>query len=202
MAHNCCVASLLFPRLAPSWPMMRPPTNKPETWHVPVRLEDVPDAGLHLDLDADAEVRARLAAVAGVLDVPRLRTSVDLSRHGAGLRASGRVTATIGQTCVVTLEPMENTVDEMFDVLFVPQSAAAGDGIEQSVPHPDDVDDTRETLVDGTADVGAVATEFFLLGIDRYPRKPGAVFAPPAQERSAESPFAILSKLKNSADEP
>ena len=30
-------------------------------------------------------------------------------------------------------------------------------------------------------DLGAVATEFLLLGIDPYPRKPGAVFeAPPA----------------------
>jgi uncharacterized metal-binding protein YceD (DUF177 family) len=181
--------------------MMRPHTDKPEAWHVPVRLENVPETGLHLDLDADAEVRASLADVAGVLDVSQLHASVDLSRHGAGLRASGRVTATIGQTCVVTLEPMQNTVDEMFDVLFLPQSVAAGDGVEQAVRDPDDVDDTRETLVDGAADVGAVATEFFLLGVDRYPRKPGAVFAAPAEERSAESPFAVLAKLKNSGEE-
>jgi uncharacterized metal-binding protein YceD (DUF177 family) len=182
--------------------MMRPHLNKAETWHVPVRLENVPDTGLHLDLDADPEVRARLAALAGVLEAVRLNLSVDVKRHGAGLRASGRVTATIGQTCVVTLEPMENTVDEIFDVLFLPQSVAAGDGVEHIAPDPDDVDDTRETLVDGTADVGAVAAEFFLMGIDRYPRKPGAVFAPPAEERRADSPFAVLAKLKNSDDEP
>ena len=56
----------------------------------------------------------------------------------------------------------------------------------------------REPLVDGTADVGAVATQFFLLGIDPYPRKPGAVFSGPAEDRAADSPFASLARLKGS----
>ena len=45
-------------------------------------------------------------------------------------------------------------------------------------------------------DLGAVATEFLLLGIDPYPRKPGAVFdAPPAGD-PASHPFAALAALK------
>ena len=173
--------------------------NKPEGWHVPVHLENVPDTGLHLDLDADEEVRARLAAVAGVRSVSRLHASVALTRHGDGLRAAGRVTATIGQTCVVTLEPLENYVDEPFDVLFVPNEAVA-DASAIPMPAVEEVDDTRETLVDGAADLGAVAAEFFLLGIDRYPRKPGAVFALPVEDRAADSPFAVLAKLKPAGD--
>jgi uncharacterized metal-binding protein YceD (DUF177 family) len=171
--------------------------NQPEGWHVPVRLENVPDTGLHLDLDADEAVRGRLAAIAGVQSVPRLHASVVLTRHGGGLRAAGRVTATVGQTCVVTLEPVETNVDEPFDVLFVPAGAAA-DAIP--VPAGEECDDTREALVDGTADIGAVAAEFFLLGIDRYPRKPGAVFAPSVEERSGDSPFAVLAKFKPAGD--
>jgi hypothetical protein len=99
----------------------------------------------------------------------------------------------VGQTCVVTLEPLENTVDEPFDVLFVPNEAGASAVL---VPATEAVDDTRETLVDGTADIGAVAAEFFLLGIDRYPRKRGVVFARPAEDRTGASPFAVLAKLK------
>ncbi len=173
--------------------------NKPEGWHVPVHLENVPDTGLQMDLDADEEVRARLAAVAGVQSVLRLHASVALTRHGQALRAAGRVTATVGQTCIVTLEPLENDIDEPFDVLFVPNEAVA-DAPAVPVPTDEEVDDTRETLVDGTADIGAVATEFFLLGIDRYPRKPGAVFAPPAEDRSGDSPFSVLAKLKPTGD--
>jgi uncharacterized metal-binding protein YceD (DUF177 family) len=168
---------------------------KPEGWHVPVHLENVPDTGLQLDLEAEGEVRARLAAVAGVQSVSRLHASVALTRHGGGLRAAGRVTATVGQTCVVTLESLENKVDEAFDVLFVANEAATD---ASAIPVP--ADDTRETLIDGTADIGAVAAEFFLLGIDRYPRKPGAVFALPVEERTGDSPFAVLAKLKPAGD--
>jgi hypothetical protein len=173
--------------------------NKPEGWRVPVHLENIPESGMHLELDADDEVRSRLAAIAGLLGVTRLHASVDLTRHGEGLRASGRVGAKIGQTCVVSLEPLENTVDEAFDVLFLPPELIVD---PSAVPGPlvEEVDDTRETLVDGIADIGAVAAEFFLLGIDRHPRKPGAVFAPPVEDRAADSPFAVLAGLKPSAD--
>jgi hypothetical protein len=173
--------------------------NKPQGWHVPVHRENVPDTGLQLDLDADEEVRARLGAIAGVQSVSRLHASVALTRHGGGLRAAGRVTATVGQTCVVTLESLENKVDEAFDVLFVANEAAT-DASAIPVPAAEEVDDTRETLIDGTADIGAVAAEFFLLGVDRYPRKPGAAFAPPVEDGTGNSPFAVLAKLKPASD--
>jgi uncharacterized metal-binding protein YceD (DUF177 family) len=137
--------------------------KRPEGWHVPVRREDVPDTGLHLNLEADEEVRARLAALAGVPSALQLSVVADVTRHGEGLRMAGRVTARVTQTCVVTLEPIENTVDEAFDVLFLPPDVA---GVAPTGPTPEEVDDTREALVNGAADLGAVATEFFLLGID------------------------------------
>jgi uncharacterized metal-binding protein YceD (DUF177 family) len=173
--------------------------NKPEGWRVPVHLESIPDSGTHLELDADDEVRSKLAAAAGLLGVTRLHASVDLTRRGEVLRASGQVRATIGQTCVVSLEPLENTVDEAFDVLFLPPELVV-DPSAVTGPVVEAVDDTRETLVDGIADIGAVAAEFFLLGIDPYPRKPGAVFAAPVEDRAADSPFAVLAKLKPPAD--
>ena len=50
--------------------------------------------------------------------------------------------------------------------------------------------------IDGTVDLGALATEFLLLGIDPYPRKPGAVFEPPSTGDPGESPFAALAGLR------
>jgi uncharacterized metal-binding protein YceD (DUF177 family) len=167
--------------------------KRPEGWHVPVRREDVPDTGLHLNLEADEDVRARLAVLAGVPSVQQLGVNADVTRHGEGLRMAGRVTARVTQTCVVTLEPIENTVDEAFDVLFLPPDVA---GVAPTGPTPEEVDDTREALVNGAADLGAVATEFLLLGIDPYPRKPGAMFAGPPEDRGADSPFAVLKRLK------
>jgi uncharacterized metal-binding protein YceD (DUF177 family) len=144
---------------------------------------------------ADAEVRAGLAALAGVRDIPRLGAAIDLAHQGGGLRATGRVFATIGQDCVVTLDPLENDLDEAIDVVFAPPAAdaAAQDGQDGDATG----DGPPEALVDGTADLGPVLADLLVLGIDRYPRKPGAVFAPPTEAGAGDSPFAVLAKLKN-----
>jgi len=168
--------------------------SKPaQPWHVPVRLEDVPETGLHLDLVADADVRAGVAALAEVRDMPRLEAAVDLARQGNGLRVTGRVFATVGQTCVVTLETLENFVDEPIDVIFAP--SLTGEMADHNAAF--EIDDPPEVLSDGVADLGAIAIEFLLLGIDRYPRKPGAQFAAPVEENAGASPFAVLAKLKD-----
>ncbi|MND03201.1 hypothetical protein D3C83_229160 [compost metagenome] len=49
----------------------------------------------------------------------------------------------------------------------------------------------------GTVDLGALAAEFLVLGIDPYPRKPGASFeAPATADDPAAHPFATLAALK------
>ncbi len=168
----------------------------PPPWRVPVTLEDVPETGQHVDLVADAAVRAAVASVAGLRDLLRLQASFDVTRRGAdGLRVAGSVSATVGQNCVVTLEPLVNEIDEMVDVTFVPRPAAEGSD-EETKPEPRDVKwDDPEPLVGGTVDLGALATEFLILGLDPYPRKPGAVFEPPKEEVPDPGPFAALAKL-------
>jgi hypothetical protein len=123
-----------------------------------------------------------------------------VSRHGTeGLRVVGRVCATVGQVCVVTLDPIENEVEEMVDLVFVPGAAAAADaagraGIAEAA------EDAPEPLLGDTVDLGAIATEFLILGIDLYPRKPDAVFQAPLVEDSAEHPFAALAALRRGPD--
>ena len=54
--------------------------------------------------------------------------------------------------------------------------------------------DTPEPLAEGYVDLGVIATEYFLLGIDPYPRKEGAVFEATAPKDPAENPFAALAR--------
>jgi hypothetical protein len=55
-------------------------------------------------------------------------------------------------------------------------------------------------MVQGAVDLGALATEFLLLGIDPYPRKPGVAFAPPADTPGPSGhPFEALAALKKSS---
>jgi uncharacterized metal-binding protein YceD (DUF177 family) len=117
------------------------------------------------------------------------------------------VSATVGQTCVVTLEPVTNDVDEEIDLVFMPKPIP--DRLVEKLQAEDDLSveaDAKgidwnkawkepEPLVNGRVDLGALAAEFLVLGLDPYPRKPDAVFEPP-QVAKEESPFAALANLK------
>jgi hypothetical protein len=164
-------------------------------WHFPVAVEEIGETGQHFDLVADAAVRAAVARVAGLRDLPRLEANFDVTRRGRGLRVAGHVSATVGQNCVVTLEPLANEVEEAVDLVFVPQRIPARrDGETETEPHDVNWADP-EPLIGGVVDLGALATEFLILGLDPYPRKPGAVFEPPQDRKPDGGPFAALAKL-------
>jgi uncharacterized metal-binding protein YceD (DUF177 family) len=169
-------------------------------WRVTVAVEDVPEDGRRFDLVADTDTRAAIARLAGLRDLPRLQANFDVIRAGAGgLRVAGRVCATVGQTCVVTLEPLANEIVEDIDLVFMPQ--AGSETGDENVQLRDRDLDEAEPLSGGSVDLGALATEFLILGIDPYPRKAGAVFQPPMESAQEEGPFAALASLKKGSDE-
>ncbi len=168
-------------------------------WHVPVAAEEVPETGQHFDLAADAAVRAAVAKVAGLRELPRFEASFDVTRRGGGLHVVGSISATVGQNCVVTLEPLANELDETIDLIFEPPQRLAASAENEGQQHDVTWDDA-EPLVGGIVDLGALATEFLLLGLDPYPRKPGAVFEQPQHADRDEGPFAALGRLAKRQD--
>jgi uncharacterized metal-binding protein YceD (DUF177 family) len=166
-------------------------------WSRKVSIEDVPETGLHVDLEADETTRAALAKGAGLRDLPRLEASLDVSRHGGGgLRVNGEMSATVGQTCIVSLEPMESEIREPIDLVFTASAGAslADESGEATMRFGDA--EPPETLVGGEIDLAALVTEFLMLGIDPYPRKDGAEFEAPKHEEASGHPFAALAALK------
>nr|WP_255720777.1 DUF177 domain-containing protein [Acuticoccus kalidii] len=111
---------------------------------------------------------------------------------GEGVRVTGRVSGKLRQACVVTLEPVEGTVEETFDLRFHPD-------IQESTTIDVDADaeDPPEPLDGQSIDIGAIALEYFALGIDPYPRAPGAEFDDIEEGEEEPSPFAALAALKN-----
>ena len=164
-------------------------------WHVPVVVEDIPEDGRSFTLEPDAETRAAIAAAAGLRDLPQLAATFDLARRDAdGLRVVGRVSATAGQTCVVTLEPLLNAIEENVDLLFMPRIISPGplaDNEPLRAPADPKLNDP-EPILDGVIDLGALAVELLIVGLDPYPRKPGVVFESPQQHGSDAGPFAVL----------
>jgi uncharacterized metal-binding protein YceD (DUF177 family) len=180
----------------------------PAPWQVPVAIEDVAESGRHFDLVADNDVRAAVARVVGLRDLPRLQATFDVTRRGAdGLHVSGRISATVGQNCVVTLEPLVNEVEEDIDLSFAPPSPSVerkaierkpgeDEAVEEASERPQRSWNGPEPLVGGVVDLGALGTEFLILGLDPYPRKPGAVFEAPQDVKPDPGPFAALAGLK------
>ena len=85
------------------------------------------------------------------------------------------------QVCVVSLEPFPSTIDEDVDVRFV---ARTGDSAARRLSKEPETysmadEDESDPIIDGKIDLGALAAEFFALGLDPYPHKPGASFNPP-----------------------
>ena len=170
-------------------------------WTVPVALSEIPESGKHIRLSADEATRAQVAAFADLRALPRLEATFDVTRHGKdGVRVRGEVSATVGQNCVVTLDPLDNDVKESVDIAFTPSSGtgASDDGDAEDVVALD-MDDT-EPLTGNTIDLGALAIEFMMLGIDHYPRKPGAALELPAVEDDTPHPFAALAALNKGSD--
>jgi uncharacterized metal-binding protein YceD (DUF177 family) len=170
----------------------------PRLWSVLVAIADVPETGRQFELAADERTRMALAHALGLRALPRLNATFAVHRRGRdGLHVTGEVSATVEQTCVVSLEPLESEVAEAVDLVFEPpptrpDPSGAVEGEKQ-------VGEGPEPLYGGVVDLGAVATEFLILGVDPYPRKPGAVFAAPAAARdeAADHPFAALAALKS-----
>jgi Large ribosomal RNA subunit accumulation protein YceD len=175
----------------------RAPKSRPP-WSAPVTLHEVPETGRHVDLVADEATRAEVAQAVGLRTLPRLEASFDVARQGReALHVTGRVSATVGQTCVVTLEPIENEIDEAVDLVFAPDVAPELPDDAVSSRSRVAVEDAPEPLVGGVVDLGVVATEFLALGVDPYPRKSGVEFTAPAAGDNTPKPFAALAALKN-----
>jgi uncharacterized metal-binding protein YceD (DUF177 family) len=163
-------------------------------WSAPIAVHEVPETGRHIDLVADEPTRAAVATLAGLSALPRLSARFDVVRRGRdGLRVTGHVSAAVGQSCVVTLEPIENQVEEDVDLVFTPDAAVDDGEVEVAIAD----EDAPEPLVGGVVDLGTLATEFLMLGIDPYPRKEGATLdAPSGQDDDRGHPFAALEALK------
>jgi uncharacterized metal-binding protein YceD (DUF177 family) len=175
-------------------------TEKPDPWRVPIAVLKIPDTGLHRDIEADAATRSAVADIGGLREVLSAHASLDVTpNRGGRYHVTGRVRARIGQTCVVTLEPMESDIDEPIDLIFAPpeQIPQLADLVDEAAESDAEIPDPPEPIENGVIDLGRLATDALFLGIDPYPRRPDAIFEPPVVVADPEDhPFAALKALR------
>lgn len=168
-------------------------------WRASVTVAQIPESGLHRELEANADVRKAMAEIAGLREIASVHASFDLNLQSGGrVHVAGRLSARIGQTCVVTLDPIENEIDEQIEVMFAPdEQIPPADLVADEEAGEGELPEPPEPIVGGVIDLGRLATDVLFLAIDPYPRKPGAVFEPHVAATDPEDhPFAALKVLK------
>jgi hypothetical protein len=187
----------------------RDPIKSPDKdpWRVaPVLVAQIPEAGLHRQIQADAATCRAIAEAGGLREVVSAQAAFDLAMMREGrVHVTGRVRARIGQDCVVTLDPIESEIDEPIDLIFAPpeQIPELSDLVDEAAESDTEIPDPPEPIINGVIDLGRLATDALFLAVDPYPRKPDAVFEPLiAAADPMDHPFAALKALRLDAKPP
>jgi uncharacterized metal-binding protein YceD (DUF177 family) len=159
-----------------------------------VKVGHVSANPITVHMEADERERAALAKTWGVLSVSAFSADFSVVRWKRdGIRLFGTVHAVLEQACVVTLEPIEQTIEEEIEVLFVPEGSklARNEAVNGELIIDADAPDLPEV----------VAAEYAAMSIDQYPRKPGVGFVEHIESDGTEadarpSPFAVLKGWK------
>ncbi|AUC97418.1 phosphodiesterase [Bradyrhizobium sp. SK17] len=185
-------------------------TGRPETprdrdpWRVLINVAQIPETGLHREIVADETARKAMAEVAELREVISAHAEFDLQpKRDGSYHVTGQVQARIGQTCVVTLDPIENEIIEPIDVVFAPpeQIPEMSDLVDDAEEGDEETPDPPEPITGGFIDIGRLATDALFLGIDPYPRKADAVFEQQVEAPDPENhPFAALKALQPKQD--
>lgn len=172
-------------------------TNEPFSYTVLAR--DIPAEGRRFQIEADAGQRDALAALLELPAIEALTADVEVRPvRGSAFRIRGRLTASLVQTDVVSLEPVNQHVEEEIDVTLMRAEGAAS----RRRPDHELVDaaeaDGPDLYRNGRIDLGVIAGEHLALGLDPYPRAPDADFPGHVEDDPATdpSPFSVLAALK------
>lgn len=177
---------------------MAEPVNVP--WPYTVNLARVDRGGVSVKLAPDADQRKAIARQLGLVKLELLESEVYLTSWMDGAAITGRLRARIVQTCSVTADDFEDSIDARFNLHVIPadsEHAPQDEGGELGMDP--DGDDPPDVLEDQTIDVSGYVLEHLALELDPFPRKPGAVFEQP-QPTAEISPFAALKGLQTKSD--
>jgi uncharacterized metal-binding protein YceD (DUF177 family) len=173
----------------------------PPEFSRPVRVDTLGSEPRTMAIEAEAEERAALARRFGLIELGRLSAELALTRRGVEVAAKGRLSAEAAQSCVATAEPVPESLDAPFDIVFrpVPDAGQPDEEVELSE------NDLDVVFYDGaTIDLGEAMAETLALSLEPYPRAPAADAAlkeagvkSEEEARVESSPFAALSGLKD-----
>jgi hypothetical protein len=160
----------------------------------------IPEQGMDAVRSANEEERAELARTMEIVACDRFEVAYaarPLPR--CRFAVSGRLQADVVQSCVVTLDPVRNHIDEEFSVEFwPPEQLPSASAKERAVLEIDD----PEPIECRHLPLGRIFYEICLAALDPYPRQEGAELENigSAEAKGAkdieEGPFGALARWR------
>jgi len=168
-----------------------------------LNVESLGETAKRIHLDADEAACSALAARFDLASVESLAGDLIVERVKGGdlIRVSGRMTASITQSCVVTGASVPAEIEESVDERFGPPR-----GTEVEVEVTIDVEDPPEPIIESGIDLGEIISQYLGVAIEPYPKAPGAEIPQRYQAEKDEvletpkNPFEILATLKRGGE--
>jgi hypothetical protein len=167
-----------------------------QPWSETVTLAEISRGPVTRTLVADDAARRRIARELNLDSLDALQAQVTASEWLDGAEIDARWTASIEQTCGVSLERFGTELEGGFTVRVLPAGSPNAPREEaQEIAVDPEGDDPPDVLEGEDVDLAAYVVEHLAIEIDPFPRKPGVTWDAPPPEEPA-SPFAVLKALK------
>ncbi len=162
----------------------------------PFHLAEFADSSEHkIRIVTTAAERAALAVRYSLLSLDNLEVQLTLRSEVSGeFVVEGHLQAELTQQCVVTLEPVIETVAAPIEQRYTLQSVVLETDLEIG---PNDME-PPEPVIGDSIDLGELVAQHLSLSINPYPRTPDAENQADQYRSNApdEGPFAALTKLR------
>lgn len=183
-------------------------------WSYPIASEDITGEEQAVHIEANKEQRDALARRLDITEVRSAKADMTVKRNAGNMvvYVHGTVQADLVQQCVVTLEPVDTRVEEEFEAWYADPDQAVSFAKErqrimsqkygEEAPILDESEDP-EPIANGEVDLGELATQYLILGLDPYPHAEGVHYEigddDPREDPSfiRENPFAKLKEWKD-----
>jgi hypothetical protein len=151
-------------------------------------------------LEANERTRQAVARYLDVVAIKALSAELTAKPWLDGVEICGRINGSVTQTCSVTADDFDEDVAAEFIVRVVPPDSpnAPTDDAVGEIEIDLEADDPPDVAEGQSIDLAHYVVEHLALELDPFPRKPGAAFEPPPEEKPA-SPFAVLRQLRPKA---
>ena len=147
----------------------------------------------NFDLKAESNERSALAGRFGLqaIDLFKLSITVKHIKNKNAVQVNGTLYAKIIQYCVVSLVPIENTIDEEFEAIFYDENQVGSEELFD--------EEQFETYKNDTIDLGEFGAQELALATDPYPRAEGIAdekIVPYLPTKNKTKLFAALADIK------